>query len=211
VIGQQEPYGFGQFGQLGARLSLHYDSRGRILSRDRMNNLSQAPKRTETGVAFELDGFLYPKALDVESTFGAVEGWLGGYWGARPWLVLAARAGGRATFGNYPWYEAAFIGGSDNVRGYRSERFAGDESFFATAEARAPLGTVNIIFPLRFGIYGFADVGRVWLEGESSDTWHPGYGGGIFLRDMLTGMSVDGSISGGDEGARFYVGFNFTF
>jgi hypothetical protein len=51
----------------------------------------------------------------------------------------------------------------------------------------------------------------VWLEGESSDTWHPGYGGGIFLRDMLTGMSVDGSISGGDEGVRFYVGFNFTF
>jgi hemolysin activation/secretion protein len=176
-----------------------------------MNNLSQAPKRSETGVAFELDGFLYPKALDVESSFGAVEGWLGGYWGARPWLVLAARAGGRATVGKYPWYEAAFIGGSDNVRGYRSERFAGDESFFVTAEARAPLGTVNIIFPLRFGIYGFADLGRVWLEGESSDTWHPGYGGGIFLRDMLTGMSVDGSISGGDEGARFYVGFNFTF
>ncbi len=211
VIGQQQPYGFGQFGQLGARLSLQYDSRGRILSRERLTNLGQAQARTETGVAFELDGFLYPKALDVESTFGAVEGWLGGYWGARPWLVLAARAGGRATFGDYPWYEAAFIGGSDNVRGYRSERFAGDESLFATLEARAPLGTVNIIFPLRFGIYGFADVGRVWLAGESSDKWHPGYGGGIFLRDMLTGMSVDGSLSGGDEGLRFYVGFNFTF
>lgn len=211
VIGQREPYGYGTFGQLGARLSLDYDSRGRILSRDRMNNLSQAPRRSETGVALELDGYAYPKALDVESAFGAVEGWLGGYWGARPWLVLAARAGGRATFGKYPWYEAAFIGGSDNVRGYRSERFAGDESFFATAEARAPLGTVNILFPLRFGVYGFADVGRVWLEGESSDKWHPGYGAGIFLRDMLTGMSVDGSVSKGDEGVRFYVGFNFTF
>lgn len=211
VIGQQEPYGFGRFGQLGARVSLDFDSRGRILSRDRMNNLSQAPARTETGVALELGGSFYPKAWDVESGFGTVEGWLGGYWGARPWLVLAARAGGRATFGKYPWYEAAFIGGSDNVRGYRSERFAGDQSFFATAEARAPLGTVNILFPLRFGVYGFADVGRVWLEGESSNTWHPGYGGGIFLRDMLTGMSVDGSISAGDEGARFYVGFNFTF
>lgn len=211
VIGQQQPYGFGRFGQLGVRLSLDYDSRGRILSRDRMNNLSQAPRRSETGLALELDGFYYPKAWDVESDFGAVQGWLGGYWGARPWLVLAARAGGRANFGKYPWYEAAFIGGSDNVRGYRSERFAGDQSFFATAEARAPLGTVNLIFPLRFGVYGFADVGRVWLEGESSDKWHPAYGGGIFLRDMLTGMSVDGSVSGGGEGARFYVGFNFTF
>ena len=113
--------------------------------------------------------------------------------------MLAARAGGRANFGTYPWYEAAFIGGSENVRGYHSERFAGE------------LGTVNLIFPLRFGVYGFADVGRVWLAGESSDKWHPGYGGGIFLRDMLTGMSVDGSLSIGDEGARFYVGFNFTF
>jgi hemolysin activation/secretion protein len=176
-----------------------------------MNNLSQAPKRSETGVALELDGFFYPKAWDVESSFGAVQGWLGGYWGAEPWLVLAARVGGRANIGTYPWYEAAFIGGSDNVRGYRSERFAGDQSFFGTVEARVPLGTVNIIFPLRFGIYGFADLGRVWVEGESSKKWHPGFGGGIFLRDMLIGMSVDGSITGGDEGPRFYVGFNFTF
>jgi hypothetical protein len=42
-----------------------------------------------------------------------VEGSVGGYWGARPWLVLAARAGARANFGKYPWFETAFIGGSD--------------------------------------------------------------------------------------------------
>jgi hypothetical protein len=27
---------------------------------------------------------------------------------------------------------------------------------------------------------GFYDIGRVYLDGESSDTWHHGAGGGLF-------------------------------
>jgi hypothetical protein len=28
------------------------------------------------------------------------------------------------------------------------------------------------------------DYGRVWLEGEDSDTWHVGYGGGVWLAPL---------------------------
>jgi hypothetical protein len=37
------------------------------------------------------------------------------------------------------------------------------------------------LFPAYFGVLGFHDVGRVWAMGEDSDTWHTGYGGGIWL------------------------------
>ena len=33
---------------------------------------------------------------------------------------------------------------------------------------------------------GFADVGRVWLEGEESDTWHTGVGGGLWISFLRT-------------------------
>ncbi len=210
-IAQTQPYGFGDFAQVGGRLSLDVDTRGRTLSPGATSQGLGSMKRPETGVALKLDGYYYPEAADVTSSFGAVDGWLGAYWGAASWLTLAVRAGGRYTSGTYPWHEAAFLGGSDNVRGYRRNRFAGDSSFFGNAEARLSLATVNIFLPLRFGVFGLYDTGRVWVEGETSDTWHPAYGGGIFLRDLVLQTSVDASVAHGDEGNRYYVGFNFTF
>ena len=50
--------------------------------------------------------------------------------------MLAARVGGRKVFGEYPWFESAFVGGSKNLRGYRKNRFAGDGSLYGSVEAR---------------------------------------------------------------------------
>ena len=35
--------------------------------------------------------------------------------------------------------------------------------------------------PLRYGLLALADVGRVFVSGESSNKWHPGVGGGAWL------------------------------
>ena len=83
----------------------------------------------------------------------------------------------------------AFLGSSRNLRGYRKNRFAGDGSLYASLEARFWLFRGRLIAPGRWGIFGLTDVGRVYLEGETSDKWHASYGGGIFFQ-MLTLNSV---------------------
>ncbi|MFD2148531.1 hypothetical protein [Mucilaginibacter antarcticus] len=39
----------------------------------------------------------------------------------------------------------------------------------------------SYLLPGTVGVVGFDDVGRVWSPGEKSDTWHMGYGGGVFF------------------------------
>jgi hypothetical protein len=56
---------------------------------------------------------------------------------------------------------------------------------------------------------GVADVGRVWVKGESSDSWHPGFGGGVFFRVLTTQVLFHGLLVHGDEGNHFYVNVGF--
>ena len=86
---------------------------------------------------------------------------------------LAFRVGGRALAGDYPWFDAASVGGNNN-RGYRSRRFTGDSSLFGSVSLRGWLGTVGKSFiALRVGALAFTDVGRVWVEGEDSNDLAP--------------------------------------
>ena len=60
---------------------------------------------------------------------------------------------------------------------------AGDASLYGSVEARLWLFRGRLIAPGRWGVFGLADTGRVFLEGESSDTWHTSYGRGDLLPD----------------------------
>ncbi|WP_375434401.1 BamA/TamA family outer membrane protein [uncultured Hymenobacter sp.] len=117
-----------------------------------------------------------------------------GYWTPAVWpgLTLAARVGGTLNFSDYEFYQAATLGGLSNLRGYRRTRFAGENSIYNNLEFRAYLGTLNtLLVSMKIGVLGFHDVGRVWIDGEKSDTWHNGYGGGLwvepFRRVVLVG------------------------
>ena len=55
-ISQTQPYGFGDFGQVGARLSIDIDTRGRTLAPGATSQGLGSIKRPETGVALKLDG-----------------------------------------------------------------------------------------------------------------------------------------------------------
>jgi outer membrane protein assembly factor BamA len=128
-------------------------------------------------------------------------------------VVLAARAGGRQTFGRYPWYAAAYIGGSESNRGYLSQRFAGDSSAYGSVELRLRVADSVPVVPGRMWVFGLADAGRVWLEGEDSDEWHPSFGGGVVFEVAATPIAFWTGIAKArdEDGVRFYFQSGFGF
>ena len=209
LISTERPYGFDDFGQVGARARFRVDTRGRMLAGLGPAGFAPGSKRSDTGLKLDVEGRIYPKAWDVEETFGVTWGEVVGYWQVASPLTLAARAGGQKNWGRYPWHESAFIGGSDSVRGYDRNRFAGDSSFYTNGQVMLYLFNVNLILPMRFGVVGLADIGRVWVAGEGSDKWHPSAGGGFFLRVLTTDLTGHALIAHGDEGTKFYVNIGF--
>ena len=193
-------YGTGNFGEVGGGVTARFDTRDR-------------PHHATRGFVLEVGGMVYPPIWDVDSTFGEAHGQVATYLtapiGLRP--TLALRAGGQKLWGRYPFFEAAFIGGASTVRLGRVNRYAGDASAFGSAELRLPLATVDLVVPADFGIFGLADVGRVFLEGESSDKWHTAFGGGVSLSFLDRANTVSLAVARGEErtGVYFQAGFGF--
>ena len=93
---------------------------------------------------------------------------------------LALRFYGAKLWGNYPFFDAAFLGGSENLRGYNRERFAGNAATFGSVEWRANLFHFELVVPAQLGFSVFNDFGRVYYPGENSNNIHQSYGGGIW-------------------------------
>jgi hypothetical protein len=145
--------------------------------------------------------------------------------------LLSVRVAGEKVWGRHPYFESASIGGSappspldlaggatgNMLRGYDLNRFAGDASVVANADLRVPLGWYSAIVPLRYGLLALADVGRVFVNGASSSTWHPGAGGGawIALHAGASGMelvsTMNFAVVRSDEGTTFSISSIFGF
>jgi hemolysin activation/secretion protein len=127
-------------------------------------------------------------------------------------MTVATRVVGTATFGDVPYFEAAFIGGSHSVRGLPRGRYTGNQSLLGNLDLRWRLSRVQFVMPWDFGLLGLADVGRVFVSGEHSDVWHPSYGGGIWLalldRSLAASLSV---ATGAGEGVFINLGGGFSF
>lgn len=192
-IGIFRPYGSDDFGSVGGRATFVMDRRDR----------PGAPTR---GFRVAAEGRVYPKVWDVVSTFGSLGGEASAFLGTRTGLAptLGLRVGGKQVWGTYPFHEAAYIGGSDTVRGFRRQRFAGDAAAWANAEFRIRLGSVFIVLPADVGVFGLADAGRVFLAGESSDEWHTGYGGGLWFSFLSQENGFALAAAKSKEGTRFY-------
>jgi outer membrane protein assembly factor BamA len=174
------------------------------------------------GVLFAVRGSVFPKAWDVEETFGQVNGEARGYLSAGKALTLALRAGGKKVFGKYPFHEAASIGSggfdkgglgypSDTLRGFRTARFAGDAAAFGNADLRLKLSRLTLILPGTWGLVGFADGGRVWLEGEDSDTWHTSVGGGLWFSFLNDRFVLSTGVEHSKEEDLFFFSGGFSF
>jgi hemolysin activation/secretion protein len=173
----------------------------------------QSPAATSGGVRTEIHGNVYPELGAVKSTFGEVHGEVS-YYQPMHFLstpTIALRAGGRQVWGTYPYHEAAYIGGARTVRGFAQQRFAGDAAVFGNAELRIPLVHTYILVPGNLGVFGLFDTGRVYLDGESSTTWHNGAGGGLWMSFVDPANAMSLSVANSEEGTRVYVHLSMSF
>ncbi len=125
--------------------------------------------------------------------------------------TFALRLGGTKIFGKYSFFNAAFLGGSKNLRGFNRYRFSGDASVFGQFELRTYLGPVFLIFPGKFGIHFFSDTGRVFLKDETSKKWHYDYGGGIWISFANRMMTTVLTFAKSDEKLAFYFSLKFMY
>ena len=125
-------------------------------------------------------------------------------------ISLAVRAGGAANIGDAEFYQLNILGSHDNLRGFRKYRFYGKQSFYNNNELRFIFNAKNKVFNGKYGLVAFFDNGRVWYPGETSNTWHSGYGIGAFL-SLFNKFVVSGAygISKEDRVASVYFGFYF--
>ena len=126
--------------------------------------------------------------------------------------VLATRIGGKAIFGeNYEYYDAAILGGNENLRAYRWERFNGKQSFYHSTDLRLGLSRFKTNFiPLAIGVSAGFDYGRVWAEESDSEQWRNNYGGSIWINGFGALTANTGYYYGNDGGRlTFSLGFNF--
>lgn len=150
----------------------------------------------------------YPVGNDGEA-FGSLSGVVSTYLslpGTAP--VLALRAGGKAVMGDFPFFEAAYLGGSSTLRGFRYGRYAGDALLHGSAELRVPLTTMEIVLRGRLGVSLLADVGRVYFDGESPGGWHSALGASAWFATPLATAHL--TYASGEVG-RFYLGLGMPF
>ncbi|WP_394750340.1 metallophosphatase [Spongiimicrobium salis] len=127
-------------------------------------------------------------------------------------LVLATKIGGNLILGDdFEFYHAATLGGNNNLRGFRNERFTGKYSAYHNTDLRLALGKLKTsIIPLRYGITGSFDYGRVWTSDDNSSQWHNSPGGSFWLNG-LGFLTANLGYFGSDDGGRvvFVLGFSF--
>jgi hypothetical protein len=196
-----QPYGVGDFGEVGATAAAEWDTR-------------DTPAAARRGVHLVAGGSVYPALWDVDSTFGEVHGEAATYLTPKTAFgpTLALRAGAKKVWGAFPFFESAFIGGASTIRGLRTQRYAGDAAVYANAELRARLGRYFLVLPGTFGVFALGDVGRVYLDGESSNKWHTGVGGGLWFAFLDPANTVSVAVARGDDDrTALYIRAGFSY
>lgn len=159
------PYGTGKISYLAGQFGIKFDGRDH-------------PAAPLSGYFISLQGSYFPKVFNNQNPFTKAEGDMRAYLHAAP-FTLALRVRGEKIWGTYPFYETAFIGGSRSIRGFASERFAGDASLVGGVELRTKLFDMSLLLPETVYMFLFGESGRVFLKGEDSKLWHTGYGGDL--------------------------------
>ena len=171
------------------------------------------PVNPRQGFRWENSAGVRAGVLNTGDTFGTLASALTAYLSPslRPQVTLALRVGGEHVAGDFPFYEAATLGGTTTLRGYRSTRFAGRSALWQNAEVRLGLGQFRTYAATgSYGLVGFLDNGRVWADGEASSAWHQGVGGGVWL-NLFDLALLNGTVSFSEEGTFVNVGFGFLY
>jgi len=214
ILATTRPEGSGGMTLASAEVGLALDTRTGIFASRR-------------GLSLQVTGRHTPKVFSNPAAFSKLRGEVSAAMGGHVLtdMLLDLRVAGERNWGNYPFFESAFIGGAAQrspldltgastgslLRGYDLNRFAGDASLVGNAELQVALGKLNAVLPFRYGLVALADAGRVFVAGESSSQWHTGYGGGVWLGVFASGIdfqlasSIKATVVHSDEGTSFYL------
>jgi len=198
-IAQQRPYGFSRFGQAGLQLKAHLDSR-------------YVADTMKSRAVLNVVGAGYPGFWDAGKPYESLDAWAAAYFTLPvPKLpVLAFRVGGKKLWGNFPYFDAAFLGGSETFRTEERQRYVGDASLYGSTELRIPVAKFPFILPLDVGLLGFADAGRVYLNGQSPGGWHSAAGGGFWVGYLNPGPNVNVMFTNNSQ-RRITTSVGFAF
>ncbi len=139
-------------------------------------------------------------------------------------VVFAERLVFEKSWGDIPFYETTFFGGSykideglggaKSLRGQLLNRFTGPMKFFGNLELRWRFHDYTVLQQNVFlALSGFLDYGRVWRDGESFTLsgLHTGLGGGFHVGWNET-FIVTANFARSDEvNLAFYLSFGYLF
>ncbi|MBP4138366.1 metallophosphoesterase [Flavobacterium geliluteum] len=127
-------------------------------------------------------------------------------------LVIATNIKSHINFNNnFEFYQAASIGGTDGLRGFRNQRFSGKQSLYQNTDIRYSFNTVKTgLLPIRYGVYTGFDYGRIWLDTENSKKWNNSYGAGLFINGAEI-LSANLGVFNSIDGVRFAFSLGFGF
>lgn len=196
---QQAPLGVGDFGWVSLFGGVDFDTRDRTV-------LNTA------GFHARLEASHSPAVWDVDDSFTSIDAQVAGFFDVSSRVLLALRAGGRNVSGDFPFQEAAYVGGSTNIRGLDTDRFAGDGSVFGNVELRYSIGEASAyVARAEYGVFTFADVGRVFLDGEDEDDLHPSGGAGLSISGLDRSFILSLAIARSEEKTSGVFTAGFTF
>jgi hemolysin activation/secretion protein len=109
----------------------------------------------------------------------------------------------------FPFHDAAFIGGRPSERGLPRERYAGDASLYGTAELRVPVAKFTVLLPFDTGIYVYGDAGRVYVNGDSPGGWHTTTGVGAWVGILSSAYALTVESNQGSSGLEARIGLSF--
>lgn len=222
---------FGETVTLGLGASIkHFEARqeaNRFLSSALLDTLGDDRWVVGTGVNVEIrtgeagvaprQGFFavlsawnYPYPFDRRRPFQRYTADLRGYSSLGP-VTLALHGAGEKLEGQFPFYEAAFLGGATSLRGYNLNRFSGDASLSGSAELRLSLFKLKLLLPTQVGVFVFGDAGKVFLDGKAPSGWHADAGGGISLAPISQELTFSIAFASSPEGLFVNGVFGFSF
>ncbi|MEM9928814.1 MAG: hypothetical protein AAF840_03255, partial [Bacteroidota bacterium] len=183
---------------------------GGIMAHLTADNLA-LPLMADNGIRYDLYASQTWNLKDEDLSFFKVGGQFSFYRMLNSKINFATRISFEHNEGTPEYYQLANMGGRTTYRAARADRYRGHTMFAHNIDLR--------FLGFSFGkkeaptVAGFIlglDYGRVWLEGEDSDIWHVGYGGGLWAAPLgATILSLTYFQDDEQQRIAFAAGFPF--